>query len=110
MANGCFSTEKKGVLFKINNVITPNGDNFNEVWQLCGLEHFDSLPSHIKIFDRYGKVVFTQSSNSCFVWDGHYLGRPLPTTTYWYIINIADGRQFTGWIVLRNHNNRVDLN
>lgn len=108
LANGCYSPEKKGVLFKINNVITPNGDNLNDAWRLCGLENFDSLPSHIKIFDRYGKVVFSQSSNSCFVWNGYYLGRPLPTTSYWYVIDIADGRQFTGWIVVRNHNNHVD--
>lgn len=108
LANGCFSPERKGVLFNINNVITPNGDNLNDTWRLCGLEHFDSLPSHIKIFDRYGKVVFSQSSNTCFVWNGYYLGRPLPTTSYWYVIDIADGRQFTGWIVLRNHNNHVE--
>ncbi|WP_128331342.1 T9SS type B sorting domain-containing protein [Apibacter sp. HY039] len=102
-ANGCISVQKKGVIFKVTNTITPNGDGFNDNWQLCGLENFDSQPSKIKIFDRYGKEVFSQSSNTCFVWNGFYLGRPLPTTSYWYVIDIIDGRQFTGWILLRNY-------
>ncbi len=102
-SNGCISTEKKGVIFKVNNVITPNGDGKNDTWKMCDLENFDSRPSRIQIFDRYGKEVYSQTSNTCFTWDGFYLGRPLPTTSYWYIIHIADGRQYTGWIMLRNY-------
>jgi gliding motility-associated-like protein len=102
LANGCEGIPSKGIIFKIPNVITPNGDGYNDTWRLCGLDLFDTT-SHIKIFDRYGKQVFEQDSRSCFIWDGKYLGRNLPTTSYWYIITIADGRQFTGWILLRNY-------
>ncbi len=101
-ANGCESITSKGIIFGIYNVITPNGDKYNDVWRLCGL-HLFTKPSHVKIFDRYGKQVFEQESQTCFEWDGKHLGRVLPTTSYWYIITIADGRQFTGWIMLRNY-------
>ncbi|MDR2122977.1 MAG: T9SS type B sorting domain-containing protein, partial [Flavobacteriaceae bacterium] len=102
LSNGCEGIPSKGILFKVPNVITPNGDGHNDTWRLCGLDLFDTT-SHIKIFDRYGKQMFEQGTRSCFTWDGKYLGRNLPTTSYWYIITIADGRQFTGWILLRNY-------
>ncbi|PQL90391.1 T9SS type B sorting domain-containing protein [Apibacter adventoris] len=101
-ANGCEAITSKGIIFKVPNAITPNGDGYNDTWKLCGLNLFNS-PSQIKIFDRYGKKVFEQQSDNCFLWDGKYLGRNLPTTSYWYIITIADGRKFTGWILLRNY-------
>ena len=104
VANNCDALTSKGIIFGINNVITPNGDNYNDVWRVCGLDLFNGGVSHVKIFDRYGKQVFEQSSNTCFLWDGKHLGRNLPTSSYWYIITIADGREFTGWIMLRNYN------
>ncbi|TWP23700.1 T9SS type B sorting domain-containing protein [Apibacter muscae] len=102
-ANGCNSISSKGIIFGIPNVITPNGDRHNDVWRLGGLSMFNGEYSHIKIFNRYGKIVFEESSNTYFLWDGKYLGRVLPTASYWYIITIADGRKFTGWILLRNY-------
>lgn len=99
----CKPTTAKGIIFKINNLITPNGDSHNDNWTLCGLDLFDGIPSRLQIFDRYGKLVFEESSTTCFSWNGYYLGRILPTNSYWYIINIADGRKFTGWILLKNY-------
>ncbi|WP_128330413.1 T9SS type B sorting domain-containing protein [Apibacter sp. HY039] len=102
-ANGCESLTSQGIIFGIYNVITPNNDGYNDVWRMCGL-HLIKEPSHVKIFDRYGKLVFEEKSHTCFVWDGKYLGRVLPTASYWYIVTISDGRQYTGWIMLRNFN------
>lgn len=99
----CLSVASKGVIYKINNFITPNGDGKNDTWKLCNLDIFQGLESKITIFDRYGKQVYTQNSSTCFEWDGKYFGRPLNTTSYWYIIEIADGRKFKGWIFLRNY-------
>ncbi|MXO34719.1 T9SS type B sorting domain-containing protein [Apibacter sp. B3889] len=104
VANSCDAITSKGIIFGINNVITPNGDNYNDAWRVCGLDLFKGEYSQVKIFDRYGKQVFEETSNTCFVWDGKHLGRNLPTSSYWYIITIADGREFTGWIMLRNYN------
>ena len=104
VANSCDAITSKGIIFGINNVITPNGDNYNDAWRVCGLDLFKGENSQVKIFDRYGKQVFEETSNTCFVWDGKHLGRNLPTSSYWYIITIADGREFTGWIMLRNYN------
>lgn len=104
VANSCDAITSKGIIFGINNVITPNGDNYNDAWRVCGLDLFKGENSQVKIFDRYGKQVYEETSNTCFVWDGKHLGRNLPTSSYWYIITIADGREFTGWIMLRNYN------
>jgi gliding motility-associated-like protein len=104
VANSCEAITSKGIIFAINNVITPNGDNYNDVWRVCGLDLFNGEYSQVKIFDRYGKQVFEERSNTCFIWDGKHLGRNLPTSSYWYVISIADGREFTGWIMLRNYN------
>ncbi|MGM5629777.1 T9SS type B sorting domain-containing protein [Apibacter raozihei] len=100
----CNPASTKAVIFKIPNLITPNNDGYNDSWTMCGLDLFNGEKSSIKIFDRYGKVIFEENSDTCFVWNGYYLGRPLPTNSYWYLINIPDGRKFTGWILLKNYN------
>ena len=100
---GCISNSKSTMIFNITNVITPNGDGVNDVWRVSDLDisAFEGLESELKIYDRYGKVVFTQKSNKEFVWNGAYLDRTLPGTSYWYEINFPDGRKYTGYILVK---------
>ncbi|MFY7814752.1 MAG: hypothetical protein ACOVRK_06100 [Chryseobacterium taeanense] len=30
-------------------------------------------------------------------------GRAIPTSSYWYVITLPDGRTFTGWILVKNN-------
>ena len=98
----CLGLEKQGLITKINNVITPNGDGINDFWEIDGLHVFDGKNSTVKIFDRYEKTVFRQETNQKISWDGKSLGRPVPTGTYWYTLQLGDGRFYSGWILVKN--------
>jgi gliding motility-associated-like protein len=87
--NGCFTTDTlllNSVLdIKVPPILTPNGDGYNDTWHIEGL---DRLPdSIIRVFDRYGKLL-TEFYASDPPWDGKYLGKPLPSDAYWYVIHL----------------------
>jgi len=80
---------------EINNVIdievspfiTPNGDGENDRFKIIGIERFpDSI---IKIYDRYGKLLAKYFASDD-PWDGTYLGKPMPTDDYWYVIELVN--------------------
>ncbi|MDZ4148316.1 MAG: T9SS type B sorting domain-containing protein, partial [Flavobacteriaceae bacterium] len=54
----------------------------------------------IFIFDRFGKLLKDLSPNS-IGWDGTYNGNLMPSTDYWYRIELADGRTFKGNFTLK---------
>lgn len=100
----CLGNPRQAVVLDIPNVITPNEDSLNDVWIITGLHVFEREESTIKLADRFGKIVFEQRSNTQFTWNGHYSSRPVPTGTYWYAITLPDGRQQTGWLLVKNRN------
>ncbi|TAE68150.1 MAG: PKD domain-containing protein [Bacteroidetes bacterium] len=69
----------------IPNVFSPNGDGVNDVWQIANLASY--APVQVQIFNRYGQVVFS-SSNYQNNFNGTYQGKPLPTGTYYYTLQI----------------------
>ena len=99
--NSCTAVAQSAVLF-IPNVITPNQDSFNDVWKVGNIEYFKN--AKLAIYDRYGKKVFYTEDISKFNWDGFYLGRLLPSDTYWYVIEIQNNYTRTGWILLKTRN------
>lgn len=96
--------KQQGVVLDIKNAITPNGDGMNDHWIVKNLQVFGGKMSNVKIFDRYQMLVFEQSSGTQFFWDGTIKGRAIPTSSYWYVITLPDGRSFTGWILVKNNN------
>jgi gliding motility-associated-like protein len=96
--------KQQGVVLDIKNAITPNGDGFNDKWIIKNLHVFGGKMSNVKVFDRYQALIFEQSSSSEFVWDGTIKGRAIPTSSYWYVITLPDGRTFTGWLLVKNNN------
>ncbi len=58
-----------------------------ETWKIKGIENFEQ--SSYKIFDRWGKFLFEGEATDDG-WDGAYNGHDLPSTDYWYIINIPE--------------------
>ena len=63
---------------------TPNGDGFNDTWNIKCLK--DNLLARIRIYDRYGKLLldFRPSQNA---WNGTFNGQRLPGTDYWFVAN-----------------------
>ena len=96
--------QQQSVILDIKNAITPNGDGMNDQWIVKNLYVFGGRMSNVKIFDRYQALIFEQSSNTQFLWDGTIKGRAIPTSSYWYVITLPDGRSFTGWILVKNNN------
>ncbi|MFI0490471.1 T9SS type B sorting domain-containing protein [Flavobacterium sp.] len=66
---------------------TPNGDGFNDTWNIFDLKN--QLDSRIYIFDRYGKLL-KEISPSGAGWDGNYTGHPMPSTDYWFTVEYTE--------------------
>jgi gliding motility-associated-like protein len=63
----------------------------------------------ILIFDRFGKKIFSNENSTSYIWDGTENGRPLPSGSYWYILEWTEpdtGIKINnkGWILLKNRN------
>jgi len=72
----------------IPNTFSPNGDGINDTWVI---EALNSYPHSVTtIFNRYGAVLF-KSTGYNTAWDGDYKGQPVPTGTYYYIIDLKNG-------------------
>lgn len=100
----CLGLPKKGVVLNIPNAFTPNEDGVNDIWEVNDLNVFDGALSSVQVFDRQQVVVHQQEAADRLYWDGRWLGRPVPTGTYWYVIKLPDGRSFFGWVFLKNRN------
>ena len=55
------------ILFEIFNGITPNGDGFNDYFQIDGIDQFSN--NNVKIFNRWGEVLF-ETTDPSSGWDG----------------------------------------
>lgn len=84
----------------VSNIVTPNGDGTNDVWNIPGIENYPG--SQLRIYDRYGKEILNKTVSSNPVWNVSYLDEKLPSTNYFYILNTPDGREFKGSIVVKN--------
>lgn len=97
---GCISEGKIFGVLGIPSIITPNGDGYNDYMTVRGLEIYPD--AHIRIFDRYGKIFIDRKMETQFQWDGKYMGRPLPSGSYWYIINVDKDKSISGHITIKN--------
>ncbi|RSK40715.1 T9SS type B sorting domain-containing protein [Mangrovimonas spongiae] len=76
---------------------TPNGDSFNDVWQISDP---NNTIKEVYVFNRFGKLL-KQVSTSHLSWDGTYNGNILETNDYWYLINLKSGKQLKGHFSLK---------
>ncbi len=87
----CFATDEVTVIVEkalvIPNVVTPNGDGLNDVWEITNIEGFPDAV--IKIFNRWGTLVW-ESHGYRKSWDGtnYRNGQLLPDGTYFYVIEL----------------------
>ena len=84
-----------------NDFITPNGDGENDFWSIKNIEYYPD--AMIRIYDRFGKNVYeaTQYSSEN-AWNGKDKhGRDLPSTDYWYLIDVeSSDRVYYGHVTL----------
>ncbi|WP_276979061.1 T9SS type B sorting domain-containing protein [Flavobacterium filum] len=97
---GCETVSQEIAVLGVPKFFTPNGDGFNDSWNIRGANERSNGKSIIYIFDRYGKLI-KQISPLGNGWDGTYNGRPLPSDDYWYSIQFEDGRSAKGHFSLK---------
>ncbi|MBA6153025.1 T9SS type B sorting domain-containing protein [Gelidibacter maritimus] len=98
--NGCGITQEAISVIGFPKYFTPNNDGFNDFWQVSGINAQFQPKTTIYIFDRMGKLLkeLHPLSNG---WDGNFIGRPMPTDDYWFVVNLQDGRVLNGHFSLK---------
>jgi gliding motility-associated-like protein len=92
--NGCSDTDAVTVTFVkdfnviISNVITLNGDGYNDVWNIQNIEYYPE--NKVSVYNRNGMLVFEQEgyNNS---WNGTFNNLQLPDGTYYYVLQFTEG-------------------
>jgi len=91
--NNCGVSERKNVIYlALPNVVTPNNDGFNDIWQPMtkdGKVTDTSNSYKLIIFDRYGKQILSQEGTDIIKWDGTLNGKPVADGTYWYLLEFS---------------------
>ena len=82
-ATNCTVLSKEIAVFGYPKFFTPNGDGFNDFWNIFSYNNLTD--AKIYIFDRFNKLV-KQISPLSQGWDGTFNGADLPSTDYWFTI------------------------
>jgi gliding motility-associated-like protein len=100
-SNGCGSVGPIAVpVLGVPHYFTPNGDGYNDYWNVKGVSAQFNYASRILIFDRFGKLL-KQIGTTGLGWDGTFNGHPMPADDYWYSIQFEDGRNVKGHFALK---------
>jgi len=84
----------------VGNVITPNGDSYNDALMVPCLQSNNFPQNSLTIFNQWGDEVYSASPYNND-WEGTLNGNRLPASTYYYILDLGDGsRPIQGFIVL----------
>lgn len=81
------------------NAFSPNGDDYNDTWVIDNMELYPN--ANIQIFNKWGENIHEQTG-IYEAWNGTHNGNPMPSETYYYIINLnqEDRRSITGTITI----------
>ena len=98
--NGCGTTSIKISIIGSPKFFTPNGDGYNDTWNIKGINSDFQPQTVIYIFDRFGKLI-KQLNPIGDGWDGTFNGYDLPTNDFWYKVFLQDGRALMGHFTLK---------
>ncbi|MEO6405781.1 MAG: gliding motility-associated C-terminal domain-containing protein [Ferruginibacter sp.] len=75
----------------IPNSFTPNGDGWNDTWNIPFLYAYPEF--ELRVFNRYGQLVYARSKNF-EPWDGKYQGQLLSPGVYVYQVKLREAPFF----------------
>ena len=75
------------------NVFSPNNDGLNDYLEFTGLEFYSN--ADLKVYSRWGNKVFEAAS-----YRNGWNGKDTSEGTYFYILTLADGREYVGHVTL----------
>ena len=95
---GCRTISEEVIAIGYQKFFSPNGDGINDYWNIIGGELYSD--AQLFLYDRYGKLI-VQLSPQGSGWDGTILGRPMPSTDYWFKYVYDNGKTYAGHFSLR---------
>jgi len=84
---GCGIAQLDVFIMGFPKFFTPNGDGFNDTWNLEGLSYEYTTDSRVYIFDRYGKLLKELNPRG-EGWNGFFGGEILRTSDYWFVAEL----------------------
>ena len=97
---GCPVVSKSFYILNYPKYFTPNGDGINDYWGINNLDKRNLQNSIITIYDRYGKFLY-EINRQNYAWDGTFNGQQLPSTDYWFVMKLTDGKTVKGHFTLK---------
>ena len=96
-ADGCVDTVTTVLGFfppeiEIPNVITPNGDGYNEAFDITNIEYWTN---ELRIYSRWGNMVYEARN-----YKNQWKADELSDGTYFYELQLGDGRNYSGHITV----------
>jgi gliding motility-associated-like protein len=84
---------------KIPTAFTPNADGYNDKWEIEGMIYYpDAI---VRIFNRWGELVYETDNYADRPWDGSYKGLKVPVDSYHFIISFTNGiKEITGQVTV----------
>ncbi|RSK40712.1 T9SS type B sorting domain-containing protein [Mangrovimonas spongiae] len=98
--NDCGIVSESVAVIGYPKFFTPNGDGYNDRWNIKGISNTFQPNTKLKIFDRYGKLL-KQINPLGEGWDGSFNGEIMPTDDYWFSVDLQDGRTFRSHFTLK---------
>ncbi|OXB06826.1 Ig-like domain-containing protein [Flavobacterium pectinovorum] len=100
--NNTASAFVEPVCLTVYNEFTPNSDGANDLFRIDCIESYPN--NELKVYNRYGALVYSKKRYEND-WDGTAnvsgvinRGDMLPTGTYFYVIDMGDGKVKKGWL------------
>ncbi len=106
-ANNCKQFKKFDIEMQLTipTVITPNGDGYNDTWDIVNLETINDV--NISIFNRWGDNVYNYSGtglnyreNTSIRWNAIWKGKKLPLGSYVYVIKLDNNEEYNGVVTI----------
>ncbi|MCB9245635.1 MAG: PKD domain-containing protein [Flavobacteriales bacterium] len=92
-ANGCLDSVSNRIFifpetqFYIPSAFSPNNDSRNDLFRVSGLSFVAEF--RLTVYNRWGQIMY-QSNDVNSGWDGTYLGEPVPSGNYAYVLEMKD--------------------
>ena len=93
---GCGTAELEVFIMGFPKFFTPNGDGYNDTWNIEGLSYEYTSNSRVYIFDRYGKLLKELNPRGAG-WNGYFGSEKLRSSDYWFVAELlkVDGSMTT---------------
>lgn len=74
--------------FKIYDGFSPNNDQVNDDWVIKNIRKYPNAT--VKVFNRWGNLVFESEKGYPKPWDGKFEGNQVPPGAYYYLVDFGD--------------------